>query len=217
MAARRGTRARQAETAQAVGAADPTIEQVAGPPKRSGPTIEEKQQAFKRCYSAFLDIEAAKKEMQSANGFYRNELKEAAKNGISRKAIVEAIKLKNADPDEISKDFADLNEMMVIAGIPVAAKPVQLGLFADGESVATKIEKGNLQATKDAEDNIEQLKELGYRAGLEGKSSDANPHKDDEGSPEFLAWAGGHRDGQKENMAGLAGKGNGAAVSAASH
>lgn len=214
MARRRAT---NTATAEAVGAKDPNIEQVAGPPKRSGPTIEEKEQHFNKCYSAWLDIEAAKKEMQGCNGFYRNLLKEATKAGISKKAIIEAIKLKNQDPEEVARDFDALNEMIVIAKIPVAAKAVQLGLFADGESVATKIEKGNLQATRDVEENLESLKELGFRAGLEGKSSDANPHKDDEGSPEFLAWAGGHRDGQAENMAGLAGKGNGAATSASAH
>lgn len=210
-------RSRKTQTAEAVGAKDPNIEQVAGPPKRSGPTIEEKTQHFNKCYSAFLDIEAAKKEMQGCNGFYRNLLKEAQKAGISKTAIIEAIKLKNRDPEEIARDFDALNEMIVIAKIPVAAKAVQLGLFADGESAATKIEKGNLQETKDREFNLESLKELGKRAGLEGKSSDANPHLDDEGSPEFLAWAGGHRDGQAENMAALAGKGNGSAMSAAAH
>lgn len=213
-------RSQKSEMAAAVGAADPNAEpQMEGqqPEKRSGPTLEEKTKHFSNCYSAFLDIEAAKKEMQSCNGFYRNELKEAAKAGISKKAIIDAIKLKSQDPEEIARDFADLNEMLVIAKVPVATKPVQLGMFDDGESVATKIEKGNLQATKDREFNLEGLKEAGYRAGLAGKSSDENPHAGDDGSPEQLAWAGGHRDGQAENMKAFKGNGSTTAASAAAH
>lgn len=208
--------------AAAVGAADPeaATETPAQPEKRSGPTIEDKQKFFQRCYSAFLDIESSKAEMQSCNGFYRNELKEAAKAGVSKKAIMDAIKLMKQEPEEISRDFADLNEMMVIAKIPVGPKPVQLGLFADGESVATKIEKGNLQATKDQEFTEDSAEELGYRAGLAGKSSSENPHADPEdgsdGSPEALRWTAGHKRGQAENMAAFK-NGSGAGISAAAH
>lgn len=203
-------------TAAAVGAADPNApmpETVEQPEKRSGPTVEDKQKFFQRCYSAYMDIEAAKKEMQSCNGFYRNELKEAAKAGVSKKAIMDAIKLMGQQPEDIARDFSDLNEMMVIAKIPVGPKPVQLGLFLDGESVATKIEKGNLQATVDKEFNEDSAEELGYRAGLAGKSSAANPHLDPDdgtdGSPESLRWIAGHKRGQAENMAAFKQNGSG--------
>jgi ribosome modulation factor len=211
-------------TAAAVGAADPNapaVEPQAAPEKRSGPTIEDKGKFFKRCYSAFLDIEGAKKEMQSANGFYRNELKEAAKAGVSKKAIIDAIKLMSQQPEDIARDFSDLNEMMVIAKIPVGPKPVQLGLFKDGESVATKIENDSLQATKDAEFNEESAEELGYRAGLEGKAIDKNPHldKDDgtDGSPESLRWIAGWKRGQAENLAAFKANGSGKQAAAAAH
>jgi ribosome modulation factor len=155
-------------------------------------------------------VRAATTKRNKANGAYRNVLKRASQAGISAEALADALSIVDRDPIEVARHNRQVNEFLLIAEFPLEPGG-QYGLFADGESVAAKVDKAKMADS----DDIEHAKEAGYVAGKAGKPETDCPFEDD-GSPEALAWIGRHRDAQKENLAGL-GRGTGAESQAAAH
>lgn len=168
----------------------------------------------RRCASARQDVttekskvDTAREGLNRANGFYRKQLGLAKKDGHNPDDIIWWLNNKDRDPAEIDRETRNRTRIARIMELPIGT---QLGLLEDGMTVATAID--NDKAVTTAE--IDQIKELGFRAGKAGKPAIENPYLDKEGSPEDLAWAGGWRDGQAENMGPLAGKTNGAGAAA---
>jgi hypothetical protein len=80
------------------------------------------------------------------------------------------------DPEDRDAEIRRRNRIARAMKLPIGT---QLGIFEDGDSVATKIDN-------DAGGDFDDPEKQGYAAALAGKTSDDNPH--DDGSPGFLKW-----------------------------
>lgn len=101
------------------------------------------------------------------------------------------IKTRLRDPEEVDRETARRNKLLLFMGFPVGT---QLGMFDDGESVATKSEN----ATKGivSPDDLAFAREEGIGAGLKGEPKDSCPY--DEGSPQEIHWSDGWANGLEQ-------------------
>lgn len=162
------------------------------------------EERFQKHYPAIrvakLELDEQQDIAKKANSVYRGRLKAFKKDGGNIEMLCEALRLQKREVDEIDRDFRDLNAYLKLMDIPVGT---QLGLFADGQSIASAIDADRIGKRDNdefetrpitTERALRDAKSAGFDAGSDGKSADTNPHE--EGTPESLAWAGGYRDAQ---------------------
>lgn len=122
--------------------------------------------------------------------------KEAAKDaGVTLSDVTWFLRQRDRDVRDIDAETRRRNRLAKIMGLPLGT---QLGLFEDGESVATKIET----ATKPKIPTLADLQAArvdGNVAARRGEGADKNPHP--EGSGLFLAWEEGRREGTARRAA----------------
>src|SRR5579872_2440329 len=99
------------------------------------------QAIFKKHLDAILplqgELQSAQQAQSAAQGRYRAAIKAAKKDGVDDVALLEFLKLRKLEPDEVTRRFKALNEMLLWGNVPVGT---QLGMFDDGKSVATTLE-----------------------------------------------------------------------------
>jgi ribosome modulation factor len=158
-----------------------------------------------------IAAKAAQKAVSSCVGFERAILKDAKRNGINTERLVQMVDLMSRDPEEIGREMAELNWYLEAMG---HTTDTQLSILDYAAKINEGMAKGEAIIASMAGDDLEQIKELGFRAGKAGKPASDNPY-DDDGSPEHLAWLGSWRDGQADNMGPLAGGASDAAAEGA--
>lgn len=168
--------------------------------------------------AAVMECGGFKSELESAQGKYRNALKKWEERGVDAADIAWILRTKQREVHDIENEFRRRNRLLRVLKIPVGA---QLGLFEDGESVASKVDgdavKSEAEKAKIVEgDEIARAQAKGYDAGLRDYGEDVNPHED--GSPLALAWEAGRKSGVEQRQrvgAAVTGKGEATAGAAA--
>ena len=145
---------------------------------------------------AKVDEEKATELARKARGAYRATLKAFKKAGGNVDALTYALGLRNCDPEEITRLWNGINGFARLMNLPIGT---QLGLFGEGESIATQIENGKLNGNakdkgplRTTDKTLTACRKDGAKASAGGKFATTNPYE--EGTPAFLAWAGGFRD-----------------------
>ena len=156
-----------------------TVAADAAPPRDAREVFEEQMKLIRPLYE---DLEIANHARAAANSAYRTQLKAAKKAGINIDALTKALALQKREPDDVTKEFTDLNRYLAWLGIPVGT---QLGLFDETRTVATAAEDFAKRPIS-TEASIAKAKTEGFDAGHEAKNKAENPYE--EGSPEALAW-----------------------------
>jgi hypothetical protein len=148
----------------------------------------------------------------SKKASYRAKLREIKKaTGLSTETVTKYIGLSKRDPAEVTREFDELNRVMRLMGLPVGT---QLGLFGDGESVATKVDNDK-QADADELSALDQkAADDGYAAGEAGVPDTKNPYE--EGAPRHELWATNWGKAQHAKLSTI-GRGNGAKTEARAH
>lgn len=131
-------------------------------------------------------------ELKTANADYRNSLKTSKKLGVDPDMITWYLAHKGLDPADIDRQTAQRSRIARLMGLPLGT---QLGLWADGTTVATLVDDDKMAAEKHAGRGILSPAELadaedaGEFASIEGKPSTATPYE--EGSPMGIRWHAG--------------------------
>jgi uncharacterized protein (UPF0335 family)/ribosome modulation factor len=171
---------------------------------------------FKQQLSIILplqgEFERLRDDTKKAQARYRAAIKAAKSAGVNNDALLEFLRLRKEDPQEVTQRFHALNQMMMWGDLPIGS---QLGLFEDGKSVATKIEDrvdgkkktGAKDKGPAREKGLSAVEADGYEAGMNGKANDGGGY--DDGSPAFLRWSNGWVDGQSKIAADMGTKTNG--------
>jgi hypothetical protein len=159
--------------------------------------------------AAKVDEEKATEEARKKRSSYRATLKAFKKAGGNVDALTAALAVRNRDPDEVTREWRDINRYARLMNLPIGA---QLGLFEDGETVAAKVDAAQIEKQagpprKLTDKTLTAIKKDGAAASASGKFATANPYE--EGTPEFLAWAGGYRDHQAELVHAMGQNGSG--------
>lgn len=155
-----------------------------------------------RCKAKLMEFEKAREEVKKAQaeaskaqGSYRAELKAAGAAGVDSDAIIWYLRTSKRDIEDVDRETRARNKIAEIMGLPIGS---QLGLFPDGESVATKVDNAKQAAVANGEsDNPE---EMGYRAAKGGKTLGVNPFNG--GSEDFELFERGWGRGVAENVTG---------------
>lgn len=163
-----------------------------------------------------VDLEAEyQKALTAANAkkaTYRAKLKEFKKaTGLATETATKYIALAKRDPQEVTREFDELNRIMRLMGLPVGT---QLGLFGDGESVATKVDNDKQAEADEMSDMEQKAAHAGYDAGERGVPDTKNPHA--EGARLHEIWADNWGKAQHKKLSTI-GRGNGAPAGAAAH
>lgn len=150
--------------------------------------------------AAVMECGGFKAELESAQGKYRNALKKWEERGVDAGTIAKILAIKKREIHDVENEFRRLNRYLRVLKIPIGA---QLGLFEDGESVASKVDGDQINA-KAKIDAIAQGGEIaaaqakGYDAGLRDYGDELNPH--DDGDPLALAWEAGRKQGIEQRV-----------------
>lgn len=158
---------------------------------------------------AYDEHKKALEKARGKQGIYRGILKDAKKAGIEPDDIIDYIKKRDEDPNEIDATTRRRNRIYVVMGLPIGT---QLGLFEDGSTVADRVEKraGNGRTPEQRSQLEVEAKTLGRQAGEEGKDRyKSNTHP--LGSRAHKAFDDGWLDGQKAGPLSTIGRGNGKA------
>jgi hypothetical protein len=161
-------------------------------------------------------LEKAQSEVSTANGIYRGALKAYKKDGGDVDALLDALRFQKMEVEDANKRLAEINWHLRALGAPIGT---QLGLFADGKTVAHHVDNDKIKANGNGHANghakplstkatIAAAKAQGKKAGSTGKSGVAPYEK---GTPEELAFTAAWKTAQAEMVAkGLGRKKNGA-------
>lgn len=98
--------------------------------------------------------------------------KRAKKLGFNEDYLNRWYDMRGRDPKDVEKEVAEFNRILVAMRFPVG---YQLGLFADGETVATKIDNASKPAQTTPE-SVQKAWHEGHQAAADGKAIDSNPH-----------------------------------------
>lgn len=172
------------------------------------------QDHYPQILNAKSESEKKDEEARKARSSYRATLKAFKKAGGNVDALTAALAVRNRDPEDVTREWRDINRYARLMNLPIGA---QLGLFDDGESVAAKvdgdqIEKQQPVPRKLTDKTLTAIKKDGAEASASGKFATANPY--DEGTPEFLAWAGGFRADTEKRVHAMGSNGSGAEATA---
>lgn len=137
-------------------------------------------------------VAKAREEQATKNGIYRNILKSAEKSGIPAEAIRWRLEQRSKDIADIDRFHGWCNRIAKITSLPLGT---QLGLFDDGQTVASKVDEAAIAAkAKPAIPTVSELvaaADAGADAAREGQERKP-PHE--EGSPLALRWLQGYDD-----------------------
>lgn len=134
------------------------------PPPPSNVTDETIKEFCDRALAAKIELEKAEEEAKSKRGIYRQVLKDAKKAGVDQDAIAWWLAARKREPDDIDRETRNRNRIARLMGLPIGT---QLGLWDDGESVATKAE--NDRAGADAAGTKADAYADGLARGKAGK------------------------------------------------
>lgn len=168
-------------------------------------TVKQDQQPAKSPEEIFSDhypaillakVESEKKddEARKVRGVFRAALKAFKKSGGNVDALTAALAVRNRDPDEVTREWRDINRYARLMNLPIGA---QLGLFEDGQTVGAKVDAAKIDGDKQpvrGDKTLTACKKEGAKASAAGKFATDNPYE--EGSPQFLAWIGAYNDAQ---------------------
>lgn len=151
------------------------------------------------------ELEVAKKAMRSANATLRSTYKEAKKAGVDVDALIWTLDNEKREPADIEREMRARARLARIAGLPIGT---QLKLMfvdeATGESVAAAVDRQQLDGSPAPEgaptdSPAGYTEEAGFRASLDGKKADANPHP--AGTKPHAVWHEGWMRGQAQLVA----------------
>jgi hypothetical protein len=181
-------------------AGDPGSAGVETAPIASGSNVTDDtiREFYSRALAAMTDLEVANQERARANSVYRGVLKAAKKAGIDPADIIWRLSQRNRTTDEIDLETKRRNRLAMLTNLPLGT---QLGMFDDGTTVATAIEKGasgeEQTPTRDA------AEEQGYQDGKLGKNNRTHYER----WPDVIEYYdNGIARGTAENVAKLGGK-----------
>lgn len=154
---------------------------------------------------------------RTANSVYRAALKEAKKDAVDIDALVEAFAISKEEPEDVTRRFSNLNRYLVWMKIPVGT---QLGLFAEGLTVATAVDNVKLKeqaSNGNGRGTVEEFEvpmrhgpaamaaafDAGRKAGLAGKNLNTCPYKNPANEKLKTEWEKGWSDGQAKIAEGL--------------
>jgi ribosome modulation factor len=176
-----------------------TVTESTAPPKTP-------KEIFDEHFPGILEASNAKdviqKELSEASLALTKALEKFKKAGGDKDQMKEALKLRKLTPQEIDRRFRYLNSLLKFMELPIGT---QLGMFDQSTTIATAIEnerlaaegKGPLPKTNglahDSEEYLRRIEKDGYVAGINGLPQTSNPCPD--GSPSFLRWGKGWREG----------------------
>jgi uncharacterized protein (UPF0335 family) len=155
-------------------------------------------------------IDSAKAKSDDARSDLGHIYHQAEEDGFHRRALKEAVRLRNMEPDKRNDYLASLNAYCDKLGVwdqgamyeeprpprPPDGMPVELS-DGDKERLAKRTAEGN-------QDAAGYTHEVGRQAGLEGKNSTDNPWP--EGVKAHDTWHKGWLAGQEELVNGTVGK-----------
>jgi len=138
--------------------------------------------------------QAAKKEYQSKNGFYKQLFKDAGKEGVSAQALSWYVANKDRDPVEIDRETRERNRVAKVMALPIGT---QLGLLDDGSTVAGAVDQAKIREAETGSSLPPW--EQGKQAALDGKTLGCNPFAEEsEDWNEFeQGWGAGIRERAK--------------------
>lgn len=138
-------------------------------------------------------LEKAKMAQQKASGAYRNAIKAAKASGLDPDDLTEFLRLRKKDPEEVTRSFTNINNMLLWGKVPVGA---QLGIFAkDGTTVATRLEDREIgDVEQPADDGPQPAHDASFTmvgaaawdAGKTGRPNDGGGWAD--GTPQRMRW-----------------------------
>lgn len=167
------------------------------------------QQLVQECIDADGETETAKRAYDSKKSSYRAKVKIAAKkSGYSVDSITKLVAFKKRDPQEITREFDELNRIMRLMKLPVGT---QLGLDLGGKSIATAIEDDKQAEAEELSALDQKAVDDGYAAGEAGVPDTKNPYE--EGTPRHELWATYWGKAQHAKLATI-GRGKGAKAEA---
>lgn len=167
------------------------------------------EEIFKDHYPGILaaKVESEKKddEARRARAGYRATLKGFKKAGGNVDALTTALAVRNRDPDEVTREWRDVNRYARLMNLPIGA---QLGLFEDGTTVGAKVDDAQIEKQaapprRLTDKTLTAIRKDGAAASAAGKFATVNPYE--EGTPQFLAWAAGFRADTADRAAKLGG------------
>lgn len=158
--------------------------------------LNDPEAIFRKHFDLILPLktamEKAKELHQSAQGEYRAAIKAAKSDGIEQDALLEFLRIRKEEPEDVTRRFAALNKMILWAGLPIGT---QLGLEIDGRSIATRLEDGQLGKDSGPERLTDRSLTAVAADGHEAFSNDlgvgANPYPTD--SIPGQRWLSGFR------------------------
>lgn len=187
--------------------------------QEQGPPLRTLRDFTERYLAQWDDFQSIQTKGRSSSAKARAILKEAKKAGIEPDDILWYRDNRGRDPAEIDAETQRRNRMARANKMPIGT---QLGLFEDGSTVASAVDRDAGTASTPAERNQLQKEALaaGREAGRTGKSRTSNPWPLK--SEAFASWDDGWAEGQKEiadelepaARAGAKAAGNGSAASA---
>jgi ribosome modulation factor len=149
----------------------------------------------KECLEAAVllekEMDEAKKAVKSVSGKINANKKAFKKLGGEKSDYDWYLDTRKRDTDDVDAETRRRNEIAVLMGLPIGT---QLGLFADGQTVATAIENDDPKPAEDAPNP----KREGYDAAMSGKSELDCPYKRGDGRRNY--WLMGHKEGLKDNI-----------------
>jgi ribosome modulation factor len=138
----------------------------------------------RRVEKSKIDADSIKVSWKSADGVYRNNLKQAAEDGGNTKALLKALKRKTGDAGQMDLDLRDEINYAALLNVPVDPEVVPVAANTDAPS-------DEAARDRDEFDHFED----GKRAGLSGHSLDSCKH--DPGTEAQQTWSLGWQEGQK--------------------
>lgn len=156
------------------------------------------EEIFKDHYPELLEAKVASEtkaaEKRSADGIFRKRLQVFKKAGGDVDALLGALKDRLLDPEEVTRRIRNYNRYARLMNLPIGA---QMGLFDDGETVATKTENDARDAGPVVLNDkaLTAIEQDGFDAGMAGKTLASGY---EEGSPPDLAFGAGWRRGQEK-------------------
>lgn len=152
--------------------------------------------------AAVLECGGLKAEAETANANYRNGLKKWEERGVSAEDVTWFLKLRKREVPDVEAEIRRRNRLLRALAYPLGA---QLGLFEDGQTVATKVDDDKLAQERAAvikalptEQDLAEAHAKGFDAGLRGYGVDVNPFQSADGSPQYLHWLAGRKEGTIE-------------------
>jgi len=187
-----------AAAAQASAAPDPK----AKPAKPLGNITDETIQELNIDYAAKRDaLEESVQEQRKLRADVSAVKKRAKKLGLDPEYLTRYYDMKAREPESVQKEVAEFNRILVAMRFPIG---YQMGLFEDGETVATKIDnnaKANAPAPTTPE-TVQKAWREGHAAGEAGKGiGESNPY--DLETKEWEAFEDGYSAQQATKARGM--------------